>query len=88
MSFFVTSCFMGVYDTAIQTLLLSFCLDEDKFKSGKYKDKLDDQGNKDGRMFCVINNKIGLIKMCSGSIKEEQEQLAAEQNEFAKQARP
>ena len=39
-------------------------------------------------MFCVINNKIGLIKMCSGSIKEEQEKLAAEQNEFAKQARP
>ena len=85
---FVSHCFMQVFGMAITTILLSFCLDEDKFKSGKYKDKLDDQGNKDGRMFCVINNKIGLIKMCSGSIKEEQEQLAAEQNEFARQARP
>jgi hypothetical protein len=85
---FVSHCFMQVFGMAITTILLSFCLDEDKFKSGKYKDKLDDQGNKDGRMFCVINNKIGLIKMCSGSIKEEQEKLAAEQNEFAKQARP
>ena len=85
---FVSHCFMQVFGMAISTILLSFCLDEDKFKSGKYKDKLDDQGNKDGRMFCVINNKIGLIKMCSGNIKEEQEKLAAEQNEFAKQARP
>merc|ERR1712072_599262 len=87
-SLFVSHCFMQVFGMAITTILLSFCLDEDKFKSGKYTEKLDDQGNKDGRMFCVINNKIGLIKMCSGSTKEEQEKLAAEQNEFAKQARP
>ena len=59
-SFFVTSCFMGVYDTAIQTLLLSFCLDEDKFKRGLYKDKRDNSGQKDPRMFCVVNEKVGL----------------------------
>ena len=35
-AFFVTNCFMGVYQMAIMTLLLSFCLDEDKFKDGKY----------------------------------------------------
>eukprot|EP01051_Picozoa_sp_SAG22_P012638 SAG22_NODE_1333_length_4674_cov_5.765319_3_plen_221_part_00 len=33
---FVTGCFMDVYDGAIQTLLLSFCLDEDKFKNGAF----------------------------------------------------
>ncbi len=83
---FVSHCFMQVFGMAITTILLSFCLDEDKFKSGKYKDKLDDQGNKDGRMFCVINNKIGLIEMCAGSVRDEHEKLMAERNEFAKQA--
>jgi hypothetical protein len=41
----------------ITTLLLSFCLDEDKFKSGLYKGKLNERGDLDGRMFCVINDK-------------------------------
>ena len=36
----------------------------------------------------VLLNKIGLIMMCAGNIKDEQEALAAEQNEFAAQARP
>ena len=71
MSFFVTSCFMGVYDTAIQTLLLSFCLDEDKFKRGLYKEKLDSTGRPDPRMFCVVNEKVGLIKLVSGSVKKQ-----------------
>ena len=71
MSFFVTSCFTGVYDTAIQTLLLSFCLDEDKFKRGLYKEKLDSTGRPDPRMFCVVNEKVGLIKLVSGSVKKQ-----------------
>ena len=32
LSFVVTHCFMDVYDTSIQTLMLSFCLDEYKVR--------------------------------------------------------
>lgn len=46
-----------VYSMTITTLLLSFCLDEEKYKSGAYKEKLNERGDHDGRMFCVINNK-------------------------------
>lgn len=63
--------FMDVYDTAIQTLLLSFCLDEDKFKNGLYKKKLDAQGNADPRMFCEVNSKSGLMQMVNGGSKKE-----------------
>jgi hypothetical protein len=82
-SFFVTSCFMGVYDTAIQTLLLSFCLDEDKFKRGLYKDKRDNTGQMDPRMFCVVNEKVGLIKLVSGSVKKQVKDAAREREELA-----
>jgi hypothetical protein len=37
---FVSYCFMQAYSMAISTLLLSFCLDEDKYKSGLYAKKL------------------------------------------------
>jgi choline transporter-like protein 2/4/5 len=83
-SFFVTSCFMGVYDTAIQTLLLSFCLDEDKFKRGLYKDKRDNTGQPDARMFCVVNEKVGLIKLVAGSVKKHVKAAAKEKEELAK----
>ena len=56
---------------AIQTLLLSFCLDEDKFNRGLYKEKLDSTGRPDPRMFCVVNEKVGLIKLVSGSVKKQ-----------------
>ena len=69
---------MGVYETAIQTLLLSFCLDEDKFKRGLYKSKCDLQGDKDPRMFCVVNNKIGLIKLVSKEVKKQIKEADAE----------
>jgi hypothetical protein len=55
---FVSYCFMQVYSMAISTILLSFCLDEDKFKNGLYKKKLGPQGEPDGRMFCVANKKV------------------------------
>lgn len=71
MSIFVTGCFMDVYDTAIQTLLLSFCLDEDKFKNGLYAKKLDYHGNPDPRMFCEVNSKIGLMQMVTKGSKKE-----------------
>ena len=59
---------MSVYDTAVQTLLLSFCLDEDNFKKGKYESKTDlITGKPDPRMFCVVNDKVELIKLVSGS---------------------
>ena len=60
---FVSYCFMQVYSMAISTLLLSFCLDEDKFKNGLYKEKLGTQGEPDGRMYCVVNGKVGLIQV-------------------------
>ena len=96
-AFFVSYCFMGVYETSIQTLLLSFCLDEDKFKKGMYKDKKDLQGKPDPRMFCVANGKVGLIKLVSKEVKSEIKQrkrekkamLAAEEYEHDKyDARP
>ena len=70
-AFFISYCFMGVYETAIQTLLLSFCLDEDKFKKGLYKKKCDIHGALEPRMFCVVNNKVGLIKLVSPEVKKE-----------------
>ena len=77
-AFFVSYCFMGVYETSIQTLLLSFCLDEDKFKKGMYKDKKDLQGKPDQRMFCVANGKVGLIKLVSKEVKSEIKQRKRE----------
>jgi len=35
-------------------------------------------GMPDGRMFCVINQKIGLIKLVSSNIQEEQEAINKE----------
>ena len=59
---------MSVYDTSVQTLLLSFCLDEDNFKKSKYDSKTNlITGKPDGRMFCVVNDKVELIKLVSGS---------------------
>ena len=68
---FVANCFMGVYQMAIMTLLLSFCLDEDKFKKGKYKDKLNPQGEVDKQMFCIVNKKFNLIKQVSDGAQAE-----------------
>ena len=68
---FVSHCFMQVFGMAITTILLSFCLDEDKFKRGLYKEKLDSTGRPDPRMFCVVNEKVGLIKLVSGSVKKQ-----------------
>ena len=64
--------YFGIFDGYFrQTLLLSFCLDEDKFKRGLYKEKLDSTGRPDPRMFCVVNEKVGLIKLVSGSVKKQ-----------------
>ena len=41
---FVSFCFLQIYGMAITTILLSFCLDEDKFKNGLYEKKLGDDG--------------------------------------------
>ena len=82
-SFMIAYCFMQVYGMAITTILLSFCLDEDKYKDGQYKTKLNDEGEPDARMFCVINKKIGLISLVSGNIAEEQKALEAQQEAFA-----
>ena len=53
------------------TLLLSFCVDEDKYKKGLYKKKKDFNGEINGQMFCVLNKKAGLIALISGSAKDE-----------------
>lgn len=82
-SFMIAYCFMQVYGMAITTILLSFCLDEDKFKNGQYKGKLNDEGEPDGRMFCVMRGKIGLIKLVSPNIQKEQAALEAKQSNFA-----
>jgi hypothetical protein len=82
-SFMIAYCFMQVYGMAITTILLSFCLDEDKFKNGQYKEKLNDEGVPDGRMFCVLRGKIGLIKLVSPNIAKEQEAIEASQEKFA-----
>eukprot|EP01048_Picozoa_sp_COSAG05_P026393 COSAG05_NODE_7178_length_846_cov_0.977242_2_plen_78_part_00 len=64
---------MSVYDTAVNTLLLSFCLDEDNLKKGKYDSKTNlITGKPDHRMFCVVNDKVELIKLVSGSAKAEE----------------
>ena len=76
---FVSHCFMQVYSMAVSTMLLCFCLDEDKFKSGQYKNKLNDQGEPDGRMFCVVNDKLGLIQLVAPSEMKKQEAKDAEQ---------
>lgn len=81
-SFMIAYCFMQVYGMAITTILLSFCLDEDKFKNGAYTEKLNEEGEKDGRMFCVIREKIGLIELVSPSIAKQQEALEEEQKRF------
>jgi hypothetical protein len=60
----VSGSFMAIYDTAVATLLLSFCLDESNMKHGKYENKTDlVTGKPDKRMYCVVNEKIGLIKV-------------------------
>ena len=82
---FVTFCFMSVYQMAILTLLVSFCLDEEKFKKGLYKKKTDSRGFPDKRMFCMVNNKVGLIKLVSKNAKEELMQANADR-EKANQA--
>ena len=64
---------MSVYDTAVSTLLLSFCLDEDNLKKGKYDSKTNlITGKPDHRMFCVVNDKVELIKLVSGSAQEHE----------------
>jgi|EP01049_Picozoa_sp_SAG25_P012730 hypothetical protein len=80
----VVDCFMGVYETAIQTLLLSFCLDEDKFKKGLYKSKVDLVGRPDPRMFCVVNQKVGLIKLVSKEVKKEIKEAESERQSMQK----
>ena len=85
---FVAFCFMQVYSQAVDTILMSFCLDEDKFKKGMYEKKLGNSGDIDGRMFCVINKKVALIKMVSKSTKKQQQEMegAVEDTEAAKLA--
>eukprot|EP01050_Picozoa_sp_SAG11_P010124 SAG11_NODE_997_length_6241_cov_7.990557_2_plen_1284_part_00 len=84
-SAFVANCFMQVYTIAINTLLLSFCLDEDKYKKGLYKKKKNWQGVTEGRMFCVLNKKVGLIQLVSK--REQQEQDAQDQEKEEDMAR-
>ena len=50
---------------------------------GNYKDKLGDDGTKDTRMFCVINKKIGLIKLVSKSVRDEQKEANEKKDKFA-----
>ena len=78
---FVSHCFLQVYSMAIQTILMSFCLDEDKFKRGLYEQKLGNNGEIDGRMYCVINRKVALIKMVSKSARKQQEEMSGKQEE-------
>ena len=54
---------MQVYSVAISTVVLSFCLDEDNFKGGKYKAKVNSRGEPDPRMFAQINGKIRLAHL-------------------------
>ena len=82
-SFMIAYCFMQIYSMAITTILLSFCLDEDKYKDGQYKDKLNDQGEPDARMFCVVNKKIGLIQLVSTNLADEQAELEETQEAFS-----
>jgi hypothetical protein len=72
---FVSYCFMQVYSMAISTILMSFCLDEDKFKRGMYEKKLGNNGEIDGRMFCVVTKKVALIKMVSKSARKQQQEV-------------
>ena len=58
-------------------------LDRAKSLSGIELTKLDDDGEPDARMFCVLRGKIGLIKLVSPNIAKEQEALEAQQEKFA-----